>query len=58
VTLTLDGVFHSPLGADEGSGEMKVGRRLWYGSEGVLDQWVGAVFGEAPLASATVDGSL
>ena len=63
-TLTLEGVFHSPLGAsddgDEGEGGGKGGgggERPWYGSAGVLDQWVGAVFGEAPLASATVDGT-
>ena len=57
-TLTLEGVFHSPLGAtDDGAGEDggRGGERPWYGSAGVLDQWVGAVFGEAPLASATVD---
>ena len=59
-TLTLEGVFHSPLGAtDDGAGEDggRGGERPWYGSAGVLDQWVGAVFGEAPLASATVDGT-
>jgi hypothetical protein len=69
VTLTLEGVFHSPLGADEGgSGSEEgsdeggnnnndgIGRRPWYGSEGVLDQWVGVVFGEAPVE--TVDVSL
>lgn len=60
--LTLDGVFHSPLGAtddegdsEDGSGGGGRGDRPWYGSAGVLDQWVGAVFGEAPLAPATVD---
>ena len=30
--LVLDGVYHSPLGADDSS-------RPWYGSEGVLGQW-------------------
>ena len=30
--VTLDDVFHSPVGAGPG--------RLWYGSEGVLEQWV------------------
>jgi len=30
--LTLEGVFHSPVGAGPG--------RLWYGSKGVLEQWV------------------
>lgn len=62
VTLTLDGVFHSPLGATDDEGDSEDGNggggrgdRPWYGSAGVLDQWVGAVFGEAPLAPATVD---
>ena len=37
--VTLEGVFHSPLGAGEG--------RPWYGSDGVLDSWVEAVGVEA-----------
>lgn len=37
--VTLDGVFHGPLGASEA--------RPWYGSPGVLEQWVAAVGVEA-----------
>ena len=55
LTLTLEGVFHSPLGADDDDGEGGeggeggIGTRPWYGSARVLDQWVGAVFGETPV---------
>jgi len=31
LNITLDGVYHSPLGAAEG--------RLWYGDDGIFDQW-------------------
>jgi hypothetical protein len=31
--VTLEGVFHTPLGSDDES-------RPWYGSPRVLDQWV------------------
>ncbi|KAK9829466.1 hypothetical protein WJX72_006040 [[Myrmecia] bisecta] len=37
--LTLDGVYHSPLGALEAVEDGKPGRP-WYGSTGVLDQWL------------------
>jgi hypothetical protein len=37
--LTLDGVFHSPIGA-------KVGRS-WYGSEDVIDSWVHEIWRDA-----------
>mmetsp|Transcript_12279 Transcript_12279/g.44170 ORF Transcript_12279/g.44170 Transcript_12279/m.44170 type:complete len:83 (+) Transcript_12279:946-1194(+) len=34
--VTLDGVFHTPLGSDEKD-------RPWYGSPRVLDQWIDAL---------------
>eukprot|EP00741_Cyanophora_paradoxa_P008720 tig00001373_g8442.t1 len=34
--IKIDGVFHSPVGAKEG--------RPWYGSEGVLEEWVHHLF--------------
>ena len=63
VELTLEGVFHSPLGADDdgdggGEGSAKIGKRPWYGCAGVLDQWVGAVFGEVPLAASAVAATI
>jgi hypothetical protein len=42
--LTLEGVYHSPLGAGEG--------RPWYGTPGVLEQWVGHAVGEPERADA------
>ena len=45
--LTLDGVYHSPVGAHDTpepstgkSGTASGGPRLWYGSTSVLEQWV------------------
>ena len=35
--LVLEGVYHSPLGAEAG--------RPWYGSAGVLEQWAGLLTG-------------
>ena len=37
--VTLEGVFHSPLGAAAG--------RSWYGSEDVIDRWVHEIWRDA-----------
>lgn len=37
VNMDLEGVYHSPLGAVEAA---EGGGRPWYGSPGVLEQWV------------------
>ena len=34
--LTLDGVYHSPLGGGAG--------RPWYGSPDIIDQWIRVVY--------------
>ena len=39
--ITLEGVFHSPLGASAAA-EGSPGRP-WYGSRGVLERWIGEV---------------
>ena len=44
--ITLDGVYHSPLGAGEG--------RAWYGCERVLDRWVGVIEGVVAGAAEVV----
>lgn len=36
--ITLEGVFHGPLGGG------KDADRPWYGSPGVLDQWIRVVY--------------
>ena len=35
--ITLEDVYHSPVGSKDGVGDKK--GRLWYGSLGVLEQW-------------------
>jgi hypothetical protein len=53
--ITLDGVFHGPLGAspDPQAGEEGAGvgsaDRYWYGSAPVIDQWAVAALGLTPL---------
>jgi hypothetical protein len=37
--VTLEGVFHSPLGAAAG--------RSWYGSQDVMDRWVHEIWRDA-----------
>jgi hypothetical protein len=44
--VTLEGVFHSPVGAGEG--------RPWYGTPGVLEQWVGCFSGVGGAAIKAV----
>lgn len=39
--ITLEGVFHSPLGSSAAEGEDP--GRPWYGSRGVLERWIGEV---------------
>lgn len=42
--ITLDGVFHSPLGASPPAAEGEApGLRPWYGSKGVLERWIEVV---------------
>lgn len=51
--ITLEDVYHSPVGSKDGVGDKK--GRLWYGSVGVLDQWIKYIDGEAdPKESRTV----
>lgn len=38
--ITLQGVYHSPLGAGAD------GSRPWYGSPGVIEQWIKVVYAE------------
>jgi hypothetical protein len=83
--LTLDGVYHSPLGAADGAAAGAVpqvapaphdsddygaaaaaqaaqaaqaapGPRLWYGSPGVLERWVGVLGG--PQAASEVAAAM
>lgn len=41
--ITLDGVYHSPLGAG------RDGSRPWYGSSGVIEQWIRVVYDDKEL---------
>lgn len=36
--ITLEGVFHGPVGGGKDAG------MPWYGSPGVLEQWIGVVY--------------
>jgi pimeloyl-ACP methyl ester carboxylesterase len=45
--VVLDGVYHSPLGAGEG--------RKWYGSEGVIEQWLDRLVEGSAEGSAAVE---
>mmetsp|Transcript_42427 Transcript_42427/g.100690 ORF Transcript_42427/g.100690 Transcript_42427/m.100690 type:complete len:329 (+) Transcript_42427:170-1156(+) len=51
--VVLDGVYHSPLGAVEPKEPAPPGAqpaaRPWYGSVGVIDQWLGSVTGERAM---------
>jgi hypothetical protein len=54
--VTLDGIFHGPLGAspdpEEGAvveGVSVSGQRYWYGSAPVIDRWAVAALGLTPL---------
>lgn len=40
LNITLDGVYHSPVGVDDGAENGSSKRRVWYGSPGVLEKWV------------------
>ena len=43
--VTLEGVYHSPLGSSEAKGESP--GRPWYGSGAILDQWIAEVVRDA-----------
>ena len=50
--VTLEGVFHGPLGAsadDPEGGEADKNTRFWYGSACVIDSWAPEALGLAPL---------
>jgi hypothetical protein len=38
--ITLEGVYHSPLGAGAD------GARPWYGSPGIIEQWIRVVYAD------------
>ncbi len=41
--ITLEGVYHSPLGAGTGDS------RPWYGSPGVIERWIRVVYDDMEL---------
>eukprot|EP00899_Mesostigma_viride_P026950 jgi/Mesvir1/743/Mv17344-RA.1 len=44
INLTLHGVYHSPVGADDTTlqerGESESPARMWYGSKPIMEQWI------------------
>ncbi len=42
--LTLEGVYHSPLGAAAPAADGSNPGRPWYGSPGVIDRWADEIF--------------
>jgi hypothetical protein len=44
LNITLDGVYHSRVGVDEGGENGSSKRRVWYGSPEVLERTVGTSF--------------
>ena len=61
--VTLEGVFHGPLGATpdpEGGEEVSAGKkaRFWYGSAPVIDAWAPGALGLAPLGGRLLVGEV
>jgi len=53
--IDLEGVYHSPVGANRSPEEIEEGKesRLWYGSQGVLERWSGYLLSGGREAEAS-----